>query len=148
MGAKPRGEIIRTLSPALFNPTTQSIRVNSKLQVDDKSYPHIFVAGDVADTPDLKMAYKASLHTPVVASNIIALIKNQAPTAEYKPVTQEMMVLPMGKLGGVSYLAFFGGSNSDYAIYSYLGFTIGNWATKMLKGNGLFIDKARKSVGY
>ena len=109
VGAKARGEIIRTLSPALFNPNTHSIRVNSTLQVDDKSYPHIFVAGDVADTPDLKMAYKASLHAPIVAKNIISLIKSQAPTGEYQPVTHEMMTLPMGKLGGVSYLAFFGG---------------------------------------
>lgn len=108
-GAKARGELIRTLSPALYNPKTHSIRVNSKLQVDDKSYPHIFVAGDVADTPDLKMAYKAGMHAPVVAKNIISLIKNQTPTAEYTPTTHEMVTLPMGKLGGVSYLAFFGG---------------------------------------
>jgi apoptosis-inducing factor 2 len=96
----------------LYNPNTHSIRVNDKLQVDDKSYPHIFVAGDVADTSDLKMAYKAGLHAPIVAKNIISLTKNQAPAAVYTPVTHEMMSLPMGKMGGVSYLAFFGGMNS------------------------------------
>jgi apoptosis-inducing factor 2 len=95
----------------LYNPNTHSIRVNDKLQVDNKSYPHIFVAGDVADTPDLKMAYKAGLHAPIVAKNIVSLAKNQEPTAVYTPVTHEMMALPMGKLGGVSYLAFFGGKN-------------------------------------
>lgn len=112
IGAKARGELIRTLSPALYNPNTHSIRVNGKLQLDDKSYPHIFVAGDVADTSDLKMAYKAGLHAPIVAKNIISLTKNQAPTAEYTPTTHEMLTLPMGKLGGVSYFAFFGGMHS------------------------------------
>lgn len=76
----------------------------------DKAYPNIFVAGDVADTGDLKMAYKAGLHAPIVAKNIISLLKGQVPTAIYNPTTgSEMMTLPMGKLGGVSYLAFFGG---------------------------------------
>jgi hypothetical protein len=59
------------------------------------------------------MAYKTGLHAPIVAKNIISLTENQAPTAEYKPVIQEGMTLPMGKLGGVSYLPFFGGMNSD-----------------------------------
>lgn len=106
----PRGEIIRSLSPALYNSATHSIRVNETLQVADKAYPNIFAAGDVADTGDLKMAYKAGLHAPIVAKNIISLIKGQTATAIYKPTTgSEMMTLPMGKLGGVSYLSFFGG---------------------------------------
>jgi len=76
----------------------------------DKAYPNIFVAGDVADTGDLKMAYKAGLHSSIITKNIISLLKSQAPTAIYKPTTDsEMMTLPMGKLGGVSYLSFFGG---------------------------------------
>ena len=59
------------------------------------------------------MAYKAGLHAPIVANNIISLTKNQAPNAEYKPVNKEGMTLPMGKLGGASYLPFFGCMNSD-----------------------------------
>jgi NADH dehydrogenase FAD-containing subunit len=110
VGATPRGEIIRSLSSALYNSSTHSIRVNETLQLADKAYPNIFVAGDVADTADLKMAYKAGLHATIVANNIISLLQSQAPTAIYKPTTgSEMMTLPMGKLGGVSYLAFFGG---------------------------------------
>ena len=115
IGATPRGEIIRSLSPALYNSSTHSIRVNDKLQVDDSAYPYIFAAGDVADTPDLKMAYKAGLHAPIVAKNIISLLKGQAPTAIYQPKTSsEMMTLPMGKNGGVSYLSFFGGTSSSF----------------------------------
>lgn len=108
---KPRGDIIQTLSPALYNPTTHSIRVKDTLQVADNSYPNIFAAGDVADTPDLKMAYKAGLHGPIVAKNILSLLKNQTPGSVYKPTTDsEMMALPMGKFGGISYLSFFGGT--------------------------------------
>jgi len=112
-GAKPRGDIIRTLSPALYNPATHSIRVKDTLQVADKRYPNIFAAGDVADTPELKMAYKAGLHGPIIAKNILSLIKNATPGNVYKPMTgSEMMVLPMGKTGGVTYLSFFGGVSS------------------------------------
>lgn len=118
IGATPRGEIIRSLSPALYNSSTHSIRVNEKLQVNDSAYPYIFVAGDVADTPDLKMAYKASLHAPIVAKNIISLLNGQAPIAIYQPKTgSEMMALPMGKNGGVSYLPFFGGTIDSFEFH-------------------------------
>jgi apoptosis-inducing factor 2 len=113
VGSTPRGEIIKTLSPALYNPATHSIRVKGTLQVDDNAYPNIFAAGDIADTPDLKMAYKTGLHAPIIAKNIHSLIKGQTPSAIYQPTTgSEMMTLPMGKMGGVSYLAFFGGTSS------------------------------------
>jgi apoptosis-inducing factor 2 len=118
IGATPRGEIIRSLSPALYNSSTYSIRVNDKLQVDDDAYPYIFVAGDVADTPDLKTAYKTGLHASIVAKNVISLLKGKAPTAIYQPRTgSEMMVLPMGKNGGVSYLSFFGGASSSFEFH-------------------------------
>lgn len=84
--------------------------MKNTLQVADNDYPNIFAAGDVADTADLKMAYKAGLHAPIVAKNILTLIKNQTPGNAYKPTTgSEIMVLPFGKLGGVSYFPFFGG---------------------------------------
>jgi apoptosis-inducing factor 2 len=112
-GAKPRGDIIRTLSITLYNPNTNSIRVKDTLQVADNNYPNVFAAGDVADTPDLKMAYKAGLHGPIIAKNILSLIKGQAPAGIYKPSTDsELMVIPLGKSGGVTYLPFFGGTIS------------------------------------
>jgi len=127
-GAKPRGDIIRTLSPALYNPTTHSIRVQDTLQVADQTYPNIFAAGDVADTPDLKMALKAGLHGPIVAKNILSLINKGTPGNVYKPMTGgEMMALPMGKTGGVTYLSFFGGmsfclgNSSQQASHSETG---------------------------
>jgi NADH dehydrogenase FAD-containing subunit len=114
-GAKPRGDIIRTLSPALYNPTTYSIKVKDTLQVADNNHPNIFAAGDVADTQDLKMAYKAGLHAPIVAKNILGLIKKETPGIVYKPTTgSEMMALPFGKNGGVSYLSFFGGIDARF----------------------------------
>jgi apoptosis-inducing factor 2 len=110
-GPTPNGEIIKTLSPALYNPATHSIRVKGTLQVDDDAYPNIFAAGDVADTPDLKMAYKASLHVPVIVKNIKSLLKDQTPTAIYKPSTAEMVCLPLGKDGGITFIPYFGGCN-------------------------------------
>lgn len=96
----------------MYNSKTRSIRVNEKLQVADNAYPNIFAAGDVADTGDLKMAYKASLHGPIIAKNIVSLIKGQNPVSVYRPSTgSEMMTLPLGKNGGISYLSFFGGTS-------------------------------------
>jgi apoptosis-inducing factor 2 len=117
----------------LYNPKTHAIKVKDTLQLDDPAYPHIFAAGDVADTGDIKMSYKATLHGPIIAKNIKSLLSGQEANATYKPSTgSEMMVIPMGKMGGVSYLSFFG------------GFTLGNWATKQMKGKGLFVDQQKK----
>jgi hypothetical protein len=64
------------------------------------------------------MAYKASLHAPIVAKNIISLLKGQTPTAIYQPKAgSEMMVLPMGKIGGVAYLSFFGGTSGSFEFH-------------------------------
>jgi NADH dehydrogenase FAD-containing subunit len=110
-GATPRGDIVRTVSTDLYNANTNSIRVKNTLQVADGGYPKIFAAGDVADTGDLKMAYKAGLHGPIIAKNILSLIKGQAATAVYKPTTDsELMVIPLGKTGGVTYISYFGGT--------------------------------------
>jgi len=148
-GAKPRGDIIRTLSTGLYNPNTNSIRVKDTLQVADESYPNIFAAGDVADTPDLKMAYKAGLHGPIVAKNILSLVTRQAPAAIYKPTTgSELMAIPLGKTGGVTYLPYFGGTLSASQPKLTTGFTLGNWATKTIKGKTLMVPKARALVGY
>lgn len=117
VGSTPRGEIIKTLSPELYNPQTRSIKVNDSLQLDHESYPNIFVAGDVADTGDLKMAYKTGLHGPIVAKNILDLIRGKKPSATYKPITHEMMALPLGKNGGISYLPFLGGNRRVFEMH-------------------------------
>ena len=77
--------------------------------MDDDTYPNIFIIGDAADTGDLKMAYKATLHAAIVAKNIQCLLNKSTPKAKYSPSTSELMVLPLGKTGGLSYLSFFGG---------------------------------------
>jgi len=134
-GGTPRGEIIQTLSPALYNPKTHSIKVKPTLQVADDQYPNIFAAGDVADNGDAKQAYKVGLHVPVIAKNIKSLIQGQTPSAVYKPTNgAEMIVLPMGKMGGISYLSFFG------------GMTLGDWFTKFVKGKTLFVSKQEAAV--
>jgi hypothetical protein len=64
------------------------------------------------------MGYKTGLHASIVAKNVISLLKGQAPTAIYQPKTgSEMMVLPMGKNSGVSYLSFFGGASSSFEFH-------------------------------
>jgi len=122
------------LSPALYNPESHTIKVNNKLQLDDAAYPNIFVAGDAADTKEVKMAYKAGLHADVIAKNIASLLKDQTPAATYTSPAQEMLALPLGKNGGLTFVPMFG------------GFTLGNWVTKKLKSSDLFITKSNKSI--
>jgi len=80
------------------------------------------------------MAYKASLHAPIVSANVDALLKGQTASAEYKKPEAEMLALPIGKNGGLTYLAFFG------------GFTLGAWVTKQLKGKTLLVPNQKKAV--
>jgi len=62
-------------------------------------------------------------------------MNGQIPSATYKPtIGAEMVTLPMGKLGGISYLSFFG------------GMTLGDWFTKFIKGKTLFVPKQEAAV--
>lgn len=128
-GAIPNGDLIESLSPALYNPETHSIRVKDTLQVANDTFPNIFVVGDAVDMKEVKQLVKAQSHAGVVANNIKGLLKGQKPTSLYKPVTIEMAGIPFGKSGGLVYLPFFG------------GFMLGDWAAKNIKGKDLFVTK-------
>jgi hypothetical protein len=56
------------------------------------------------------MAYKAGLHVDVVAKNLASVLKGQTPAAIYTAPAQEMLALPMGKNGGLTFIAMFGGN--------------------------------------
>jgi len=113
--------------------------------VADEKYPNIFVAGDVADTGDVKMSYKAGLHAPIIAKNIKTLLKGEAPKAIYTPSTAEMVCIPLGKDGGLTYLPFFGGKHG-VLIELTPGLTLGNYLTKQMKGKDLFVTKQGQLV--
>jgi len=132
IGAKPQGDIIKTLDESLYNPVTNSIRVNPTLQLSNSSYPHIFAAGDVADTNEVKMAFKAGLHAPIVATNITNLIQNREAKATYSTPSWQALCLPMGPKDGLTYMSFFG------------GITFGAWVTRFLKGKTLGVEMTEK----
>ncbi|RUP47020.1 hypothetical protein BC936DRAFT_146221 [Jimgerdemannia flammicorona] len=112
---------IATLDPEVVGPG--GIRIKPTFQV--QGYDNIFALGDVADVGELKLAYKAGLHADVVAKNIVALTKKGA-LKEYKKGSSEVMLVTLGKNGGVAVLPG--------------GITGGNWISRNLKAKNLMVD--------
>ncbi|WIM97348.1 FAD-dependent oxidoreductase [Actinoplanes oblitus] len=80
-------------------------RSNGRLAVTEHlrvpGHDRVFAIGDLADTPELKMARAAGQHGAVVAANIRALIEG-GPLTSYEPMP-DGIVLPLGPSGGVTY---------------------------------------------
>jgi NADH dehydrogenase FAD-containing subunit len=62
----------------------------------------VFAIGDLAATPEMKMARLAQKHAEVVAANIRRLIEGRAEPVTYRP-EPDAIVLPLGPNGGVTY---------------------------------------------
>ena len=75
------------------------ILVKPTLQIEDAAFPNIFAMGDVADTGAPKMARSAIGQTGVVVNNILSLIRDRAPVAEYKShrMVDAALKLTLGK---------------------------------------------------
>lgn len=82
-GQIPLSDPIRALSPESIG-DTGFIKVKRTLQLADDRYPHVFIVGDVADTPNQKTARTGHHHVEVVTANIAALAAGEEPTAQYE----------------------------------------------------------------
>ncbi|RUS22705.1 hypothetical protein BC937DRAFT_87687 [Endogone sp. FLAS-F59071] len=127
-GVVPNSGIVSDLDPNLINPETRSIRVRPTLQLP--GYDNIFALGDVADTDETKLAFRGQMHADVVAKNIVALTK-KAPLKDYKKMAGEIMLVPLGKNGGVAVLP--------------LGITGGNMISRTLKSSTLMVENTWKN---
>ncbi|MEU4421863.1 FAD-dependent oxidoreductase [Actinoplanes sp. NPDC024001] len=91
----------------------------------------VFAVGDVTALPELKQARAAGEHAEVVAANIRALIRGEAPHREYHPAPDAMLV-PLGPAGGAGYAPEWG--------------LVGPEVTVQYKGT-FFLDDYRELLG-
>ncbi|MFD1151570.1 NAD(P)/FAD-dependent oxidoreductase [Saccharothrix hoggarensis] len=69
-----------------------------------RGHDHVYAVGDITDVPEAKMAGYAMQHAEVVAKNIAAQLRGEAPAATYRPLPHPMILLPLGSTGGVGQL--------------------------------------------
>jgi len=91
----------------------------------------MFAIGDLAATPELKMARVAKNHAEAVAANITALIEGK-PLTPYEPMS-DAIVLPLGPKAGVTYAPEVG--------------VLGAGPTADIKGASLHVDVYRELLG-
>lgn len=107
------------------------VKVRPTLQLE--SHADIFAVGDIVDFPEQKQALKAQAHAAIVAANILAFFRGGA-LKDYKGTTN-IIVLPIGKEGGLSYLGLL------------WGITLGDWFTRRVKSQTLLVPTLRKALG-
>ncbi|MFC5184729.1 FAD-dependent oxidoreductase [Actinomadura harenae] len=75
------------------------IRVTETLNVE--GFENVYALGDVTDLDEAKMAGYALQHAEVVAANVAARVRGEAPVATYAPSPIPSVLLPLGPDGGV-----------------------------------------------
>ncbi|XP_073256288.1 ferroptosis suppressor protein 1-like [Porites lutea] len=105
-----------------------SLKVDRFLRVEE--IENLFAIGDCNNTPELKLAYLARLQADVAVENIKRLNENKR-LKEYKP-SNPVMVLPLGRSGGVSQLPN--------------GMVVGGFVTKSIKGKDVMTADTWKAM--
>ncbi|CCH15553.1 NAD(P)/FAD-dependent oxidoreductase [Micromonospora lupini] len=78
-------------------PVTETLNVRGTGNVLD----HVYAIGDLTDVAEDKMAAYALRHAEVVAQNIVAHLRGEQPTATYQPMSDPMILVPLGSRHGV-----------------------------------------------
>ncbi|MEM6760466.1 MAG: FAD-dependent oxidoreductase [Pseudomonadota bacterium] len=132
IGSKPQTALFDDL-PDVVKTTDGRVKVDAYLR--PSSLPNVFAAGDAVDAGDAMTIVAASRQQPWLAKMLKAVIngKSAESVKAYAPWGKAPILVPLGPARGNSYLV--------------VG-TFGDWATKTMKGNDLFISKYRKILGY
>ncbi|SPO23506.1 related to AIF1 - mitochondrial cell death effector [Ustilago trichophora] len=131
-GGKPSTDWIKEIDSSIIDPDTSLITVTPTFSIASSSpkWANYYALGDAASTPGLKTSYIAQQHAPALAHNIVTAI-NKAERPDSSKMKNaggppgNMIVVPLGKSGGASYLMFF---------------SVGGWLTSLVKGKTLFVD--------
>jgi NADH dehydrogenase FAD-containing subunit len=123
-------EPIRELSPALLDEKGQ-IKVRPTLQLDGK-YDNIFSLGDVASTGSPKMVFYVNNQAPIVAKNIISLIRGKK-LKEYAAEKDCAIMVSLGPKAGFGELFGLPSFMVDYMCKSMKSssFFISNYISKL-----------------
>ncbi|SPO22176.1 related to AIF1 - mitochondrial cell death effector [Ustilago trichophora] len=135
-GGKPSTGWIRAIDSSIIDPDTSLITVTPTFSIASSSprWANYYALGDAASTPGPKTSYIAQQHGPALAHNIVTAINAAGNTTSSKLKKAggppgNMIVVPLGKSGGASYLMFF---------------SVGGWLTSLAKGKTLFVDMFHK----
>jgi len=95
------------------------------------SIENIFAAGDVVDVGDAMTVVATYGHVAWLGKTLKSLIKGKelSRLRKFKPTPFDLIIVPLGPKIGASVVILF---------------TAGNWLTRKLKGDHLFIPKFRK----
>lgn len=130
-GGKPSTGWIKAIDSSIVDPDTSLITVTPTFSIASSSprWANYYALGDAASTPGPKNSYIAQRHAPALAHNIVTAINNgqRADSSKMKTAGEppgNMIVVPLGKSGGASYMMFF---------------SVGGWLTSLIKGKTLFV---------
>lgn len=129
VGARPNTEFF----PSDERTADGLIPVDEWLRV--KGYEGVYALGDIADVNEVNKALYIMGQVKVVAKNIRANLAGRPPSKAYKRQTgNEMMVVTLGRRGGVAHLPG-------------LGKTSAGWFIRMAKSTDMLVGMYRKAVG-
>lgn len=138
-GARPNTGFVAASWPEL-------VQDDGLLLTDDylrlQGFANIFVAGDVTNLPEGRLAITASFHVPAIVANIKAMLAApSADAARLKPYAPrlpgkgmgKMMIVTLGRGGGLTSLPF-GQFRADFIA-------------RKIKSENMFVHQYRKDVG-
>lgn len=130
VGSKAESGLVKTL-PGVQPGSSGRVKTDGWMRPSD--YPNVFVAGDIADVGDGMTIVATARQNPWLIKTLKNVLKG-APVETQKPYTpwkKAPILIPLGpKIGS-----------------SWLFTTLGDWVTRKMKGNDLFIPKYRKAFG-
>tara|TARA_R110000787_G_scaffold181305_1_gene293439 strand:- start:379 stop:1461 length:1083 start_codon:yes stop_codon:yes gene_type:complete len=129
LGSRASSDLLETL-PGATKSTANRVEVDAWLR--PSSLPNVFAAGDVSDAGDAMTIVAASRQLPWLKATLKALPagKTLEETKPYKPWGPKAPILvPLGPKRGNSFLGLF---------------TAGDWVTRKMKGEDLFLKKYNK----
>ncbi|WP_143220782.1 NAD(P)/FAD-dependent oxidoreductase [Actinomadura sp. CNU-125] len=98
-GVRPNGDFLGDGLGGGARTGDGRLRVTGRLNVH--GHDHVYALGDITDVPEAKMAGHAMRHADVIAANIAAQVRGDAPESVYEPSPVRGILLPLGPAGGV-----------------------------------------------
>jgi len=130
IGSKPQASLVQSL-PGVTSGSSGRVRTDNWLRPSD--YPNVFAAGDIVDVGDGMTIVATTRQNPWLVRTLKrqlegASLESQKP---YTPWKKAPILVPLGPVIGNSWLFT----------------TFGDWVTRKMKGEDLFIPKYRKAFG-